>query len=126
MQQVLSIGYISARSEILARFAKFFKGLREAPSHEVRVATFLVSRDLRTVTGRNFRLVEEESGLDPWITSSARIKLSLAASELVEVCDSEKWRIVYLSKLLEQRQELHYNGCEHGHIDGLIDSICIN
>ena len=71
-------------------------------------------------------MVEEESGLDPWITSSARIKLSLAASELVEVCDSEKWRIGYLSKLLEQRQELHYNGWEHRHIDGLIDSICIN
>ena len=55
VEQVLSSGYTSARVDILAKFAGFFKSLRLSPSPEVSFLTFLVGRDLRTVTGRNLR-----------------------------------------------------------------------
>ena len=85
MQQVLSLGFTSARSAILPRFGKFFRGLGEVPSHEVRVTAFLVSRDLRSVTGRNVRFVREQTGQDLWTYSSGSLVKSLVETEIVEV-----------------------------------------
>ena len=63
----------------------------------MRVAALLVSRDLRTVIGRNVKLVEELSGQDPWTASPVRIKQSLVENEIVEVGGCDLWRIGYLS-----------------------------
>ena len=51
----------------------------------MRVTAFLVSRDLRTVTGRNVKLVEEEIGQDIWSASPGRVKQSLVENETVAV-----------------------------------------
>ena len=69
LQQVLASGFTSARSAVLARFVSFFRALRVAPSHEVRTIAFLVSRDMRSVTGRNLELVRQLSGQDSWAAS---------------------------------------------------------
>ena len=46
----------------------------------------------------------------------------------VRVPDVDKWRIPYLSLLLEQRQEAHYSGMEDlkKSLSEMIDSLCIN
>ena len=86
-----------------------------------------VSRDLRSVTGRNMRLIENETGLSPWQQSPARIKQVLTSFR-EEVPAADQWRPAYLGRLLEQRQEAHYSGCqkEEERLDGLIESLCIN
>ena len=86
-----------------------------------------VSRDLRSVTGRNLRLIEDETGLSPWQQSPARIKQVLTSFR-EEVTAADQWRPAYLGRLLEQRQEAHYSGCqkEEERLDGLIESLCIN
>ena len=126
LQQVLASGFTSSRSAILARFVSFFRALRVAPSHEVRTIAFLVSRDLRSVTGRNLELVRQLSGEDPWVASPTRVKESLMERELVEVPERDTWRCSYLRKLLEQRQFAHYNGDTDReiHLSQLIDSLC--
>ena len=126
MQQVLASGFISARSAILARFVSFFRALRVAPSHEVRTIAFLVSRDMRSVTGRNLELVRQLSGQDPWAASPTRVKESLMERELVGVPERDTWRCSYLRKLLEQRQFAHYNGDTDTeiHLSDVIDSLC--
>ena len=45
--------------------------LRSVPSHEVRTAAVLSARDL---TGRNVALVREESGEDPWTSSTTAVR----------------------------------------------------
>ena len=50
-QQVLSCGLDSARTDILVRYAKFFKSLRTSPGREVSVLANIVSRDIQTTTG---------------------------------------------------------------------------
>ena len=41
----------------------------------------LAARDLRTNMGSNVRLIEEETGLDPWEASSANVKSALMFNE---------------------------------------------
>ena len=59
VQQVLSGGLTSAKVDILARFANFFRNLRKSPCPEVAVMANIVGRDLRSTSGRNLRLLEE-------------------------------------------------------------------
>ena len=88
----------------------------------------IVGRDMRTTTGSNLKLLEESTGLDPWIYGSGRLKEELLKQELVEVPETDRWRVEYLGKLLEQRQQQNYLGEEYStkELSTLIDSLCIN
>ena len=89
--------------------------------------SYFTGRDLRTVTGRNLRLIRHETGLDPWTVSPALVKQELHDGYGV-VPDGEAWRLSYLGLLLEQRQVAHYSGCEQEKeaLTQLIDSLCVN
>ena len=100
VQKVLDGGITSAKVYILARYAGFFQSLRKSPCHEVRVMAGLASRDIRTTTGGNLRLLEELVGLDPWVFGSSRLKEDLAKNETCEVPPLDQWRIPYSSKTL--------------------------
>ena len=128
VHQVLGSGFTSARVDILARFAGFFQSLRKSPSKEVVVMACIAGRDVRSNTGKNLRLLEKQSGLDPWAYGSARIKQELINRDIVSVPQQDQWRVSYLAKLLEERQVLHYGGDMEGEeqVSGLIDSLCIN
>ena len=128
MQQVLSVGFTSARVDILARFGGFLRGLRKSPSHEVTVMVNLAAKDIRSTTGSNVRLLEECSGLDPWEYGTTRLKEELVKREEVDIKEQDKWRVGYLARLLEQRQEQHYLGQveDENRLSTLIDSLCVN
>ena len=79
VEQVLSPGITSVRTDILAKYVGFFRSLRISPSHEVSFMAHLVSRDLRSVTGRNLRMVEDETGLSPWLQTPAKVKQVIAS-----------------------------------------------
>ena len=108
VQQVLSSGLTSAKVDIMSRFVNFFKGFRTSPSPEVQIIANFTGRDIRTTTGSNLRLLEETSGLDPWLYSSTKMKDKLTKIEIVPVPEHDTWRVSYLSRLLERRSELHY------------------
>ena len=128
VQQVLSAGLTSAKVDILARYRNFFQGLRLSPSYEVAVMANIAGRDMRSFTGSNLRLVQDISGLDPWVCSSFKLKMMLQQKEQVMVPMQDKWRVQYLGMLLAQRQELHYLVAEEEKLQltGLIDSLCVN
>ena len=128
VQKVLSSGITSAKVDILARYANFFRGLRKSPSPEVAVMANIAGRDIRSTTGRNMKLLEEASGMDPWIFDSSRLKVELAIRETVEVPEQDRWRVKYLDKLMKEKQENHYMGEveQVKKLSDLIDSLCIN
>ena len=97
-----------------------------SPSHDIAFMANLVSRDMRTVTGRNVRLLVDETGLDPWTGHSAGLKMEF--HKTVKVHGGEEWRLEYLRKLLEQRQTAHYKADdeEERRISKLINSLCVN
>ena len=128
MQQVLCPGLDSAKTDILARYLKFFRSLRKSTSKEVSMMASLVSRDIRTTTGSNLRLLANASGLCPWQSGQLKFREAVTANELVEVMEVDRWRIPLLDKLLSQRQTMYYTGEEEEltRIDDLINSLCIN
>ena len=65
VDRMLGSGISHVRTDILSRYIKFFKSLRESPSVEVSVLVHIVARDVRTTTGRNIQHVQEMTGLDP-------------------------------------------------------------
>ena len=120
-------GLTSAKVDILARFANFFRNLRKSPCPEVAVMANIVGRDLRSTSGRNLKLLEECSGLDPWVFDSSRLKVELATREKVNVEDQDVWRVKYLHCLLKKRQKLQYLADveQVNQVTDLIDSVCI-
>ena len=128
VQHVLAGGMTSARVDILARYANFYRSLRKSPCPEVTVLANIVGRDIRSTTGSNLKFIEESSGLDPWVFDSSRLKSKLLERELVDVPVQDFWRLRYLCRLLEQRQRLHHLGeaDKVKQVTDLIDSVCIN
>ena len=88
----------------------------------------LIARDKRSVTGSNVQLVMEKSGCNVWTDSPGKVKARLVENETVAVEDSDKWRVKYLGKLLEHRQEWQYMGSDEEveRIQKLVDSLCVN
>ena len=127
VDHVLSPDVSSARVDILAKFVGFFRSLRESSTPEVAFMAYLVGRDLRTTTGRNLRLIAEETMLDPWTVSPYLVKKALLG-KATEIPEGDSWRIPYLRLLLEQRQSAHYGGYEEEEtrLNELINALCIN
>ena len=128
VQQVLSPGLASAKTDILVRYLKFFRSLRKSTSKEVSMMANMVARDLSTTTGANLRLLADISGLCPWQAGQLEFRDAVTTKELVQVMEVDKWRVPLLDKLLSQRQTMYYTGEEEelARIDDLINSLCIN
>ena len=122
---MLSCGISHVRTDIVAKYVKFFKSLRESPSREVSVLSHIVARDVRTTTGNNLNMIRELTGLDPWSCLGNQVKKVLGG-KLAEVPQQDSWRLLYLEKLLEQRGEMYYQMEDTTELTELIESICLN
>ena len=87
----------------------------------------LISRDLRSTTGKNLKTVRDASGLDPWVTSFGKMKNAIDTGEKVDVLPEDKWRIGYLWNLLGRLQEAKHMAMvdEQKELQTLIDSLVI-
>ena len=97
------------------------KSLLKSKSDEVKVLANIVARDVRSVTAKNLLLIENETGLDPWKSTSIDIREKLPKKMVPE---QDSWRIPLLCKLLYQRQEMKANCEKIDQISNLIDSLC--
>ena len=128
VQQVLSCGYFSVRTDILTRFVKFFHSLRCSASKEVRILSRYVARDIQSVTGKNLHLLRDLTSLNPLSASIPKLREAIALAELVEVPIQDRWRLPYLCSLLNQRGEVHYQAMEAEEcaLTDLINSLVTN
>ena len=69
----------------------------------------LVAKDVRTTTSKNFMLMERETGGLGLGSPAHAVRKELLKRDPAAP-DMDLWRIPYLSKLLEQRDLLVYNG----------------
>ena len=127
VDQLLFCGLSSARTDILARYSKFIRGLIASPSMEVAVMFGVAKRDIRTVTGSNIALLAAETGMNPVQACLSEVKQKLLTRVSV-VPDLDMWRLQYLANLLTQRGEALYrvDDAEVTRLSSLIDSLCIN
>ena len=125
LDRLLGCGLSHVRTDILSRYIKFFKALRESPSKEVSVLAHLVARDIRTTTGSNISMIHDKTGLDPWSCLGHQVKKVLG-DMLAEVPQQDRWRISYMEKLLAQRGEKFYTMDSTTELTELIDSLSLN
>ena len=127
VDQLLGCDLTSARMDILARYAKFARGLLVNPSMEVAVMAGVVRRDIRSVTGSNLALLKKETGVDPLHGSMSQLKAELDMKRVIPP-DLDRWRVEYLGKLLAERGEAFYRADESvvQRLSTLIDSLCVN
>ena len=111
------------RRQVLSRYVKFFRGLLSSRSKEVALVASVVSRDVRSTTGRNLWLIEEEPHLNPFTARPAEVRDRL---KLAAVPEQDIWRLGLLETYLSERRTLETNLEDTEQITGLIDSLCIN
>ena len=121
VEQVLSCTIPSARQKVLGQYLGFFQKLVKSASPEIRLLANLVGRDAGAVTGQNLANIENEFGLDPWVSSSAQLAEKYT---LYSVPDEDKWRAPLLVKLLEQKSEMIVMKESTKTISEVIDSLC--
>ena len=81
----------------------------------------IAGRCARSTTGSNLLHIERETLLDPWTTPAWKVGVSISKSEVPE---QEKWRLIYLKKLLLARRELESSCEDTQEVTALIDSLC--
>ena len=72
VDHLLASDISSVRSDAITRYIKFVAGLQSSPSMEVAVMFGVASKDVRTTTRRNLRLLKLETGLDSMTSNSER------------------------------------------------------
>ena len=121
VHHLLGVNHDTFKEQLLLRYKKFFSKLRKSKSGPVQVLANIVARDIRSTTGRNLHLIQEETGVDPWTASDQMVKESLVRDP---VPDRDQWRISLLCQFLGERQEMETNMVNSDTIQDLIDSLC--
>ena len=127
MQEVLAPHVKSLRASLMHWGVFFFRGLLTSPSQEAAVVAMLAARDIRSNLGSNLAMVQEITGLDPWVAGRRELQDSLEAADRVPVPLQDSWRVPTLEKLLSARLLAHYQADkeEETRLQCLINSLVI-
>ena len=121
VNHLLGANHKSIEEQLLVRYVKFFNKLRKSKSDNIQILVNIVSRDIRSTTGRNLNHISRKTGLDPWLVSDAVLKESLVRDPVPE---EDLWRLPLLSQYLKQRKQIETNLENTDIITDLIDSLC--
>ena len=119
----LAANFESIRTKLLSRYVKFFQSLLKSKSPEVALVANLAGRDMGSTTGSNLSKLAQETGLNPWISSSSITRQTLDKLK-VTVPNEDYWRLPLLEKLLMQRYKMEMQVQDTEAIQDLIDSLC--
>ena len=118
---LLGSGLPTVRQQILSRYPKFFHSLLDSPSHEVAVVARLVSKNVRTITGKNLLNLRLETGLNVVTAPLSQVKSKLCS---VNLPAASTWKLYLLEKYLSIRSSLKTKCEDTSYIDDLIGSLC--
>ena len=121
VDNLLAAQFFTVKQQLLSRYVNFLKKLMRSTSPEVTTVANMVARCARSTTGSNLMKIERETNLDPWTTPAWMIRETV---QRAEVPPMKGWKVQYLGKLLDARQDLE-NRCETtDEISSLIDDLC--
>ena len=121
VDNLLAVNHLSIKKQLLGKFVNFFKNLIQSNSREVQILANVVARDVRSVTGKNLILIEKETGLDPWRTSSSEVRDRVPDKTTPE---EDLWRLPLLCQYWYKREEAKANLEDTEEITSLINSLC--
>ena len=117
----LAKDHTSLRNQVLSRYPSFVQNLLNSPSKEVRLLANIVARDPHSTTCKNMKHLEELTQLSVWDYSGYRIKQQLPVRE---VPDNQKWRLGFINKLYNMREEKNLCAEDNLKITAWLDSLC--
>ena len=117
VDNLLADSFYTVKQQLIGQYVQFVKKLCNSPSPEIQIVFSMVSRCARSITGKNLLNIERETSCDPWTSSGWMLKESVKRAD---VPYNESWRIQYLKKLLDVRQE---TGVDDD-VSVLIDGLC--
>ena len=103
VNHLLAVNHSSFREQLLVRYVKFFSKLRSSKATPVKFLVNIVASDIRSTTARNLHLIQQETDIDPWVTSGKAVEEKLLREP---VPNEDIWRLPLLCKFLMQRQEM--------------------
>ena len=121
VDHLLALNHSSIREQIHVRYIGFFDKLRKSKATPVKFLVNIVARDVRSTTARNLKLIEEETGQNPWKTNKIKVQAKLQRKP---VPAEDNWRVPLLYQFLSRRHELEANLENTDCINSLIDSLC--
>ena len=121
VENLLARDFLTVKQQLVGRFVNFFKSLLLSKSPEVKMMANIAGRCARSTTGKNLLNIQIKTSLDPWVTPARKVR---AAVEKSSVPVNEKWRLQYLMKLIEARQEMKATSENTDDVTTLIDSLC--
>ena len=117
----LTSGLAPLRNLVLARVPSFFQRLLSSPSREVAIMADISSRDARTITASNLRMLTNVTGLDCTTADKISVKNALPIKQVPE---SERWRLGLLDHLIQLKSQLDKEGSEFKRIVAMTSSLC--
>ena len=123
LENLLGVGFTHVRTDLIARFFNFFKGLLRSGFKEVRILANIVGRHIRSTTCKNLWNLRTDTGLDGWQCGSWEVKKFYSGVK-AEVPLRDQWRPAFLTKVLMRRGKKMYQGEEVDELTELIDSLC--
>ena len=117
----LAANFVPVKTELLARYVKFYKSFKLSKYPEVQHLAEVVSADVRSVTSKNLSLVKEMSGLNPLAVSPYNVRKAIKVSPIPE---NDTWRPALLDELLRRRKEMDVALMKTEDIQKVIDSLC--
>ena len=118
----LSCGYHSIRSQIISRYVKFFQTLLSFPSKEVAVIARVAGGDAGSNTGRNIKNIRLETKLNPVTCPVYKIKEFLFRP--AQVPENDVWRLPLLFQYVNTRNDQVNDWSSTEYMDNLIDCLC--
>ena len=79
------------------------------------------SRDARTITASNLRMLNNVTGLDCAVADKTAVKNALPIKQVPE---SERWRLGLLDHLIQLRSQLDKEESEFKRIVAMLSSLC--
>ena len=118
---LVAVKFVPIKTEIMARYGKFFTSLRKCKSLEVQHMAEIVRQDVRSTTGKNLSLIRAKTGVNSVTVPSRIVRETVPRAEVPVY---QEWRLSLLQTLLKQRLEMDAQMLDTSLISDMIDSLC--
>ena len=105
----------------MARYVNFYRSLMKSSSSEVSFLAEVVNEDIRSTTAMNLNLIQEETGLNPYMANSYQVRNKAKKTEIPE---GQEWRISTIDYLLKERRSREANLESTDQLTKIIDALC--
>ena len=114
-------GRIHLKSDMIKRFLNFLERIRKSEKSTLKYVPSTVSKDVRSVTGRNLVMIKQRCGKGMFEAVSARESLKL----FKEIPRGEEWKIDLAKELIGVRQaNLSIPGFQADEVHDILTWIC--